>query len=293
MNIFRSISRRRALKSGVTAAALTATAAQPASADGPDPVSYAEKFRKKPGETKIVCVMGDYWHNLKMYERHIRQIFGHNRDWNIYFVLASRYLTKELLSDTDLFIASRYGGSDDFPWTPEPIVGERPRSDRIWTQDHVDAVVDNVRNRGMGFIAAHCNVFSGSAEIEDLMGIEPLLHQEMQPMIVRDLNQEHPITKGLPPFTVTLDDQFDIELKYPERTTRLFNTLSVHDKRVAVNGWCIEQGKGRVVGLIPGQFQFVFRVPHYQELFWRAAYWAMNREIEPYPGASADTKGFA
>jgi hypothetical protein len=292
MNIFRSISRRRALKSGVTAAALTASAAPPASADGPDPIKYAEKFRKKPGETKIVCVMGDYWHNLKMYENHIRNIFRYNRDWNVYFVLASRYLTKELLSDTDLFIASRYGGSDDFPWTPDPIVGERPRSDVIWTQDHVDAVVDNVKNRGMGFIAAHCNVFSGSTGIEELMGIEPLLHQEMQPMIVRDLNQEHPITKGLPPFTVTLDDQFDIELKYPERTTKLFNTLSVHDKRVAVNGWCLEQGKGRVVGLIPGQFQFVFRVPHYQELFWRAAYWAMNRTIEPYPGASTDTKGF-
>ncbi len=124
------------------------------------------------------------------------------------------------------------------------------------------------------------------------MGIEPLLHQEMQPLIVQNLNQEHPITKGITPFTVTLDDQFDIELKYPERTSRLFNTLSVHDKRVALNGWCLDQGKGRVVGLIPGQFQFVYRVPQYQEIFWRSAYWAMNRDIEPYPNASTDTKGF-
>ena len=54
MNIFRSISRRRALKSGVTAAALTASTAPPVSAAGPDPVMYAENFRKKPGETKIV-----------------------------------------------------------------------------------------------------------------------------------------------------------------------------------------------------------------------------------------------
>ncbi|MFC1537857.1 ThuA domain-containing protein [Candidatus Latescibacterota bacterium] len=236
--------------------------------------------------------MGDYWHLASAQERHVRQIFAPNRDWKVYFVLASSYLTKELLSDTDLLITARYGGGDDPAWSPEPIVGQRPPGDQIWTEEHISAVIDNVRNRGMGWLAVHCNVFCGSTELEDLMGIEPLLHQEMQPLIVQDLNQEHPITKGITPFTVTLDDQFDIELKYPQRTSRLFNTLAVHDKRVSLNGWCLEQGKGRVVGLIPGQFQFVYRVPQYQEIFWRSAYWAMNREIEPYPNASSDTKGF-
>ena len=124
------------------------------------------------------------------------------------------------------------------------------------------------------------------------MGIEPILHQEMQPIIINDLNQEHPITRGINPFWVTLDDQFDVELKYPNRTTVLFKTLAVHDKRVSVNGWCLDQGNGRVVGLIPGQFQFVYRVPQYQEIFWRSAYWAMKRDIPPYPNASTDTKGF-
>jgi len=102
----------------------------------------------------------------------------------------------------------------------------------------------------------------------------------------------HPITRGIKPFYVTLDDQFDVQIKEPSRTTVLFKCIAVHDKRVSVNGWCLEQGKGKVVGLLPGHHQFIYRMPQYQEIFWRAAHWAMNREIPPYPNASTDTKGF-
>ena len=283
MNNKNKISRRSALKTGIAAAA-TATIASPK--------AYAAQFTKRPGETKVVCVMGDYWHNPVWQETHVRGIFSSYSDWKIYFVLASRYLTAELLSDTDLLITTRYSGGDALGWTPEPIICERPRSDTIWTDEHVEAVCDNVRNRGMGFLAAHCTLFCGSDEIEDLMGIEPQLHQEMQPMVHNYFNQDHPITRGIEPFYCTLDDQFGVEFKYPSRTTILFTTQAVHDKREMVNGWCLEQGKGRVVGLLPGDHNFVYRVAEYQEIFWRSAHWAMKRDIPPYPNAAKDKKGF-
>ena len=279
----KNISRRNVLKTGVAAAATAAIAS---------PEAYAVNFKKGKGETKIVCVMGDYWHPASSQEQHVRQIFSSCKEWKIYFVLASRNLTAELLSDTDLLITSRYGGADSPAWTPEPVVAERPGGDVIWTDEHVEAVCDNVKNRGMGFMAVHCTLFCGRKEIEDLMGIEPLLHQEMQPVVYHDINREHPITRGIESFYVTLDDQFDIQIKDPSRTTVLFRCTAVHDKREAVNGWCIEQGRGRVVGLLPGHHQFIYRLPQYQEIFWRSAYWAMKRDIPPYPNATGDTKGF-
>jgi len=263
----RKSTRRAVLKTGLAGVAAT-TLANP----------------KAPGETKIVAVMGDYWHPAASQERHVRQIFSSRKNWKIYFVLASSHLTAELLSDADLFVSARYGGRDDPSWTDEPVVESRPPGDRIWTDEHLDAVFDNVRNRGMGWLAVHCTLFSGRKEVEDFIGIEPILHQEIQPLIVRQLNREHPVTRGIDTFFINLDEQFDAEIKNPETTTTLFRTVAVHDKRNALGGWCLERGAGRVVGLLPGHYQWTYREPAYQEIFWRAAHWAMKRDIPPYPG---------
>ena len=276
MDFLKRPSRRKVLKTGLATLATAAVATTAIKAAVP---------KKGRGETKVVCVMGDYWHPAASQERHVRQIFSSHKDWKIYFVLASSHLTAGLLSDADLLITARYGGGDDPAWSSDPIAVTRPRGDRIWTDEHIDAIYDNVKNRGMGFLAVHCTIFSGRKEIEDLIGIEPILHQEIQPLIYKNINQEHPITKGIDTFYTNLEEQFDVQIKEPERTTILFRSLAVHDKRDAINGWCLEQGKGRIVGLLPGHYQWTYRVPEYQEIFWRAAHWAMKRDIPPYPNA--------
>lgn len=273
MDFLRRPSRRKVLKTGLATLATAAVITPQVKADVP---------KKASGETKIVCVMGDYWHPASSQESHMRQIFSGGKNYKVYFVLASRYLTKELLSDADLLITARYGGGDDPAWTDQPVVVERPQGDSIWTDDHIDALYDFVKNQGKGWLAVHCSIFSGRTEIEDLMGIEPLLHQEIQPCIIKDLNQNHPITKGIDTFYINLDEQFDVQIKDTNRTTLLFRNLAVHDKRDAIGGWCLEQGNGRVVGLLPGHYQWNYRIPEYQEIFWRAAHWAMKRDIPPY-----------
>lgn len=276
MGFLSMFTRRGMLKGGLAALAGSAVSR---------PVRAAEIRPKRPGETKIVAVMGDYWHPAASQEQHVREILSPNRDFKIYFVLASSHLTAELLADADLFISARYGGGDAPAWSPEPVVVDRPRGDQIWTDAHLDAIFDNVKNRGMGWMAVHCTLFSGRTEVEDFIGIEPILHQEIQPLIVRDFNPDHPITKGIEPFFINLDEQFDCQIKEPATTTLLFRSLAVHDKREANSGWCLERGRGRVVGLLPGHYQWTYRVPAYQEIFWRAAHWAMRREIPPYPRA--------
>lgn len=277
MNREKSPSRRTALKTG---AAGLAAAVTPIAAKAAIP-------KKAPGETKIVAVMGDYWHPAASQERHVRQILSQGKNYTVHFVLASRFLTAELLSDADLLITARYGGADDPAWSPDPVISERPKGDRIWTDEHLDAIFDNVRNRGMGWMSIHCTIFSGRTEVEDFIGIEPILHQEIQPVVIKDLHPTHPITEGIGTFFINLDEQFDVQIKDPETTTVLFRSLAVHDKRDAVSGWCLDRGKGRVVGLLPGHYQWSYRVPEYQEIFWRAAHWAMQREIPAFkaPGA--------
>ncbi len=266
-------SRRTALKTGLAVLA-GATALSPS--------SFAQAAKKEPGETKIVAVMGDYWHPEVSQEQHVREILGRIKGAKIYFVLASRYLTPELLSDADLFISARYGGADSPAWIAEPVVGSRPRGDDIWTDTHVSAIFENVEKRGMGWMACHCTIFSGRTDIEDFIGIEPILHQEIQPVIIQEFNNDHPVTKGMKPFFFNLDEQFDSQIKDPATTTQLFRSVAVHDKRNALGGWCLDRGRGRVVGLLPGHYQWTYRVPQYQEIFWRAAHYAMRRDIPPF-----------
>lgn len=277
MEISNNPSRRKALKTGLASVAAVA-ASKPL-------ISGAADFALRPkskGETKVVVQMGDYWHPAVSQESHVRGIFASLPDWKLYYVQRSNAFNAELLKDADLLILARYGGADANGFCPDAIAVDRPASDQWMTDEQEAIIIDNVTNRGMAMLSVHCTIFTGRKKIEDLIGIEPILHQEIQPIIIKDLNQEHPITKGIEPFFSNLDEQFDSQIKNTATTTQLFRTLAVHDKRDALGGWCLEQGKGRIVGLLPGHYQWTYRIPAYQEIFWRAAHWAMRRDIPPY-----------
>ncbi|MBT4484190.1 MAG: hypothetical protein HOC71_11010 [Candidatus Latescibacteria bacterium] len=272
MKLLRRLSRRNALKTGL-ASITTATIAAPS--------AHAVISPKAPGETKIVAILGhDAMHNGVAYETYIRSILRRKKNWRLIFCRSNKYFTPELISDADLLMTQLFGG----PYV-DHIEGitDRPEARKpLWNDELVEAVVDNVRNRGMGWMALHNSIWFGKKELEELMGTKPVLHQEIQPLIFKDFNQEHPITRGMDDFFINLDEQFNVELMSPSTTTVLFRTLAVHDKNDAVGGWCREQGKGRVVGLLPGHEHWCYRVPEYQKIFWRAAHWAMGREIEPF-----------
>lgn len=260
------------LKTGI--ASVAAAAGMTRNAD-------AAEMAKQPGETKIVAIMGDYWHNPVAQEYHIRTILSPIQNSRIIFARGPQYFTPELYSDADLLIMCRYDGNDNMGYSEKGLVDSFEHGTPVWTDENVNAIISNVRDRGMGFMPLHCTLFCGRKEITELMGIEPVMHREIQPLWVYDANQRHPITKGIGKFMINLDEQFAAIIK-SEFTTSLFQTQAMHDKRTAVGGWCLETGKGRVVGLLPGHTHWPYRTKEYQEILWRSAHWAMKRDIPPF-----------
>ncbi|MEQ9208229.1 MAG: hypothetical protein RLN96_00085, partial [Pseudomonadales bacterium] len=101
------------------------------------------------GHIKVVALMGDYWHNPVALERDTRQIFG-STNWDITFCQASRFLTPELIDQADILFLLRYGGPDSLGWSPEGRVSERSPGDPYMTPEQENAIIRNVRDRGMG-----------------------------------------------------------------------------------------------------------------------------------------------
>ena len=173
MDISQKPSRRNILKTGLASIA-TATVAIPK--------ANASIKPKAPGETKVVAILGhDAMHNGVAYEVYIRSILRPKKDWRLIFCRSNKYFTPELISDADLLMTQLFGG----PYVDyiEGIADKIEIREPLWNDELVEAVVDNVRNRGMGWMALHNSIWFGKEKLEDLMGTKPILHQEIQPLI--------------------------------------------------------------------------------------------------------------
>jgi hypothetical protein len=236
---------------------------------------------------KIVLVAAtDRHHNGIAHELFIRDIFKAKQNWRILAVRGSRYFTPALLRDADLLIVSHGPEPDPLDLYTDPA----GRSEQVhpgaafWTPPNVNAILDAVRNRGMGFLALHETALCGNEAMYDLLDIRPAATYSPQPLWVRNFAHEHPVTMGAGKFFIPLDEQGAVILRSPSTTT-FFETTAIHDKRQAIGGWCREEGKGRVVGLLPGHSAEAYETPEYRNILWRAAHWAMRREIPDYPEA--------
>jgi len=246
-------------------------------------VSGTMIWPKISGETKIVLVSD--WndrHNGVAFEIAIRDIFKTKSDWRIVAVRDAGAFTPALLADADLLIANRGPDADLFKLTEGGIVESPVMGSRFWTDEATRAVIANVRDRGMGFLALHATADCGRTDILRLLDIEPVVTGEPQPVWVRNLNHDHPVTSGVGKFHIRLDEQVAGVLRSPD-TVILFETTGIHDKRESVGGWCRTEGKGRVVGLLPGHAAEAYEAPEYRTIIWRAAHWAMKRDILSYP----------
>lgn len=235
---------------------------------------------KAKGETKVVYLGGDQLHNGLGQELELRGVFKKS-GWRLLFVTDARYVTPELISDADLLIITRWGGGIA-GWSPEPVVEVRPESDGYMSDELESAIIDNVKNRGMGFMALHCTIWTpDKPKFLELMGIKPYMHGPVQTVHMHNFNQSHPITKGIQDFDLPLDENFGVEL-INKNAVPLYESTGLDDKRHDMAGWCIEQGKGRIVGLAAGHTYTAWRDKTYRILYWRGAHWAMKREIPPY-----------
>ena len=269
----KTTSRRTVLKTVLTSIASAAIITPEGFAAFPKDVKP-----KAQGETKAVFLGGDGLHNFMAQEPPLRRMCE-RMDMKFYSIHDCRYLTPEFISDADVLMIERWDGSQP-GWVSGPIFEEAPVNDDFISENLADAIIDNVKNRGMGFLSIHCMVSSAfkRQKLIDFLGVKGVIHGPLQPVRVHNFNQNHPITKGIKDFDLPLDENFGAEI-YRNDVTRLFETTGFWDKRHDYGGWCLEQGKGRVAGLTGGHTYFAFRDPNYLKLFHRSIQWVLKRKI--------------
>ena len=267
---FRNKSTRRSmLKTWL--ASLTATAISP------NPLCAA---KKQPGETRVIFLVGDYWHNGVTQEKNWRHVLG-PAGWRLMFAQASHFVTPEALAEADLFVVARYAKTNSLGWAPDRVVENRLDEVPFLTEEREQAVIENVQ-RGMGLLAMHCSIWhQGRDKFLDLLGVkEPHMHTKVQPALLHKLNRNHPITKGIEPCKIAEDEIFSADL-ISGRSVPLFNLKGDEQPIDTTGGWCHEYGSGRVVVLLPGHNPHPFHKKSFKEIMWRSAYWAMKRDIQP------------
>ena len=275
MDIRKKTTRRTVMKTGLVS--LLSTTIEPGETHAAMP---QEIKPKASGETKVVFLGGDVLHNFSAQEPAIRSICE-KAGWRVLSVHDARFVTPELISDADLLIIQRWMGS--LPgWVPGPIFEESPPQDGYMSDELADAIIDNVQNRGMGFMSLHCTVWSWrKPKFMKLLGVNPIIHGPLQIVRLHNFNQEHPITRGMKNFDIPLDENFGAEI-IDKKVIPLYETTGLTDKRHDYGGWCLEQGKGRVVGFLAGHTYFAYQDPNYLPLLWRGAHWALKRDIPEY-----------
>lgn len=268
-------SRRTALKSSLAALAGAAC-------------GFAQNVaQKKPGEVRVLFLVGDYYHNGAMQEYAWRRVLK-STGWRLLFAQAPSFITPEVMGSADLYVLCRYATNTQpvnisLGWSPDKIVEHRPEPDVFMTPEHEDMIIRNVR-RGMGLIAVHCTIWNpDSRRFLDLLGVEkPIMHGPVVNTRIVDLNPDHPITRGIEPFGIGIDEVFDAVMK-PGQYVQLFRAVQEQPKRNAISGWCRQEGEGRVVAVLPGHTTGPYGSREFLTILWRSAHWALKREIPPMP----------
>jgi type 1 glutamine amidotransferase len=243
--------------------------------------------QKAPGETRVLFLLGDYYHNGAMQEYAWRTVLK-STGWRLMFAQAPSFITPEVMAAADLYVLCRYATSTQrtnisLGWSPDKIVENRPEPEVFMTPEHEAMIGKNVR-RGMGLIAVHCAIWNPSnRQYLDLLGVEkPVMHGPVVAARIFELNAEHPITKGMQPFNIGIDEVFDAVMKSGQYT-QLFRSSQEQPPRNAIGGWCREEGSGRVVALLPGHSTGPYGSRGFLDMMWRSAHWALKREVSPVP----------
>ncbi|MFC1528883.1 ThuA domain-containing protein [Candidatus Latescibacterota bacterium] len=278
MGLFNKVRRRGLIRTGLPSLATSTTVT---------PDTNAAIRPKTSGETKVVALFGTTDSNNGLgHELCIRKIFESKKGWRLIFVRANKFFTPQLISDADLLITCRDGSADPIDlFTAESGVAESVvQGSALWTDENVAAIIDNVRGRGMGLLALHNTVLCGNRRFMDFLDVRGIAPHMFEPMWYTRINKSHPVMRGIGKFSAMHDEQLAVIIKSASTAT-LFESTSVHEKRQAVSGWALEKGNGKIVGLLPGSTIHAYQAPEYQNILWRAAHWAMNRTIQPYPTA--------
>ncbi len=137
------------------------------------------------------------------------------------------------------------------------------------SSSYVNAVTDFVRN-GKGCVALHLAAVPFNEDFTMMLGGHFLTHPPIQEFSIRVDNPQHPITKGIPPFTV-VDELYITD--YDPASTHILLSASFEGKQSPMT-WIKSFGNGRVVYIAPGHDFRTFLNPHFLRLVKQAVHWS-------------------
>jgi len=231
-----------------------------------------------------VFIGGNYYHNGTPYEWHIRQVFEPT-GWQMYCAQANKFITPEVLDTTDLLMLVKEEGNDTLGFSASGLVAKRDDPTRLFMPEVEDAIVRNVTERGMGLLCLHSSTrHPSSKKYLELIGIDgPIDHGNPDNIKVSYINPDHPITQGIPAFSLGSDQPRHVKMD-ESKVTVLVKMTAAQNNAEAIFGWCVERGKGRVATWLAGHEYQVWANQNYQNILWRAAHWALKRDIPQRQG---------
>jgi len=204
-------------------------------------------------QTLVLC--DDYWHPARVPREGLNPLKeqGFTFDW----IEDARDWSAERMANYPLVILTKsnnISSSDQSGWMTEEVQS---------------AFAEYVR-KGNGLLAIH----SGTAGYQEMPILRNLLggvftdHPE-QCEITMELQNNHPLIKDIPPFTVKDEHYF---MAMDDSQADIFMTsCSEHGEQPA--GWRRTEGNGRVAVLTPGHNLEVWLQPCYQSLLLNALRW--------------------
>ena len=127
---------------------------------------------KAVGETKVVALLGNTeWNNGIGHELCIRKIFASKKDWRLIFVRNNKAFSPSLIADADLLITCRAEGKDPIDMSsPDSLVAEKlVEGAAFWTEKNINAIIDNVKNRGMGLLVLHNSITADDPKFDEFL----------------------------------------------------------------------------------------------------------------------------
>jgi type 1 glutamine amidotransferase len=272
----KTVSRRRALGSGLAASALLAT----------------QSSGQAPGKPKILALVGDRYHNPDYIRVGMDKVFGSlqlNADYTIQYASLSRELLKNyqllLILRDGMIWPDGYLGPDAYTAYEQGFENKSefpaPKS-QSWMTEEQGAAIQEFVKAGNGFYALHnsSHISLSSKNYRDVMGGAYVGHPTLRPFKVYIKNHDHPITSGLKDFIVNDEQHFvtyDKDPKYILAESDNVDRLNYEDHgSKSIAAWAYDYGKGRVAFTAVGHTIHALWVPQHVELQKRVIRWLLK-----------------
>jgi type 1 glutamine amidotransferase len=222
--------------------------------------------RPDDAEVHALVLIGDGPHEPQHLERGLAPAFA-AAGVVPHFTVDVRALSAENLARVKLLVVLRDGlmrPTDD------------PKSHYCWvTRAHEQAVVDFVE-KGGGFLNLHnaLGLYPDGGPYLKLAAGRYIGHGPLERFRVEAVDHDHPITRGIDPFTVA-DEQHTPVVDHP-RVHMLLRSRS-DDGKPGDAGWVYEPGSGRLCHLACGHTREALLHPAYQRLLCNAIEWCVKK----------------